>query len=110
MSYVKTIAIKGIWTEISLTPEQERNIAVEAKQANYLELQDCIVQARKLAKEVKNNGEILPMAVVSLAVCLFDKRAKHVQYFREAEAHKIVEELQKPKTIVQSINSKGEVK
>ena len=91
MAWVKVFNDRGIWKDISLSIEEE--VEVESSEWNLHDtiMRECLTDATKIlrSKEV----EVTPMTTINLAVALFDKRASHVQYGREAKAREKFETM-----------------
>ncbi len=111
MAYVKAFN-KGFnqWVDMSLTQEEEEECRAEAIKEHQKDMFESIKEAKQLIKESFQHGDVGILNVLNTAITLFDKRASHLQYHREAMARKKFEEMIAPKAVIQSINNKGEEK
>jgi len=75
-----------VWEEIILTSEEELNIERLANSENVKLMEKCLVAAKDLIS--KNNLKEYQTDIVNLAISLFEKRASHLVYWKEAECKK----------------------
>lgn len=71
------------WIEVSLTDEEEMAIERKAREENLKLFTESIEDAEKVA--IERNLKPYQTDVVAIAVALFDKRASHVVYHKEAK-------------------------
>ncbi len=74
------------WKEVTLTPEEERAVIVEAHAENVLLLRTCLVDAAELVSTsgwVADGYVVDFSALAQLACSLFEKRASHVVFAKE---------------------------
>mgnify|MGYP006865024372 CR=1 FL=1 len=67
------------WEEVYLTEEEEKQQERKLREDNLEIMRECLVDAQKLMKELKDYQTDL----VSLAISLFNKRASHSVHYKE---------------------------
>ena len=72
-----------VWTEVTLTEDEEKSAAEECKRANFRILDECLQEAKSLAIKHGMNTE---ENQVRLAIALFEKRASHEVFWKENKA------------------------
>lgn len=93
MSFTKSFprTLKGsnypIWEEISLSAEQEKEVALNSFNENLVLMKKCLDEAKKVLSE--KDMKDYQSDVVSLAVALFEKTASHSVYHKEAKAREL---------------------
>ena len=70
------------WEEIFLTKEEEKEQEDLCKSSNKKIMQRCIADAREIAKG--SNLKDFQSDITNIATSLFDKRASHEVFFKEA--------------------------
>ncbi len=72
------------WVEVELSDAHEAEVEAKARQDNIRIMKECLSDAAQIVKDehLKNYQTDL----VKIAACLFDKRASHVVYHKEAAA------------------------
>jgi len=91
MAFVKPFMSKRDgWKDTYLTEAEEQEVIEESEAEHVKIIERCFADARTLAKSDKNVGKILwsEDRITTVAIALFDKRARHTQYLREARAKK----------------------
>lgn len=71
-----------IWEEIFLTDDEERHEEKKCKEDNLNIIKECIDDAKNIIRE--KGLEIKDVS--SIAIALFEKRASHSVYYKEARA------------------------
>lgn len=73
----------SIWEEITLTDAEEREVEVAAYERNRTLLRECLQDAEQLMRE--RNMKPFQNDLVQLASELFNKRASHEVFWKEAK-------------------------
>ncbi len=72
-----------VWEEIFLTFEEEQKVEESCRKQNMEILNECLFDAKQLAIRKGLNDD---SNVINLAVALFEKRASHLVFLKEAKA------------------------
>jgi len=72
------------WVEVFLTEEEEKEVEDQCRKENIALMKECARDAKKIIEqqELKRYQTDL----INLAIALFEKRASHVVYMKEAKA------------------------
>ncbi len=79
------------WEEIYLSDEEENKTESECRNENLILMKECIDDAKKLFSD-KNLKEY-QSDIINLAISLFEKRASHSVYWKEAKAKNKFDEM-----------------
>ena len=74
------------WVEISLTKEEEQQEESKARTENKKLMEECIKDAQELSQTT--NLKDYQSDIVQLASSLFEKRASHAVFYKEAACKK----------------------
>lgn len=84
--YVKSWNKNGLWVDVNLTTEEEEQAFSTASDEHIDLIHKCIEKARDILNvEFPDEQDTVTKSknVIALALTLFDKEAKHTQYYRE---------------------------
>ena len=73
-----------VWEEIKLSTKEEKEIERKAVLDNINLMEKCIENARSMAKRLKM--DMYQSDIVRCAVALFEKRARHMVYYKDQKA------------------------
>ena len=79
------------WVEITISDEEEQQAEQKAKRENKALMQECLQDAKELSTQTDLKDYQSDM--VALAVALFEKRASHTVFYKEAACKKRFDEL-----------------
>lgn len=72
------------WEEVSLTDDEEQEEEHKCRGENAKLMKECIGDAKRIIKE--ESMKDYQTDVVSIAIALFEKRASHAVFWKEARA------------------------
>lgn len=72
------------WEDVTLSPEEERELEEQCRQENNRIMAQCLDDAEKLL--IAKGAKGYESSISAIAVALFDKRASHVAYWKEEYA------------------------
>tara|TARA_Y100000031_G_C8155147_1_gene354240 strand:+ start:612 stop:923 length:312 start_codon:yes stop_codon:yes gene_type:complete len=78
------------WIEITLKDHEEQQAEEQAKKENKKIMQDCIKDAIELSKQTSLKD--YQSDIISIATALFEKRASHAVFHKEAACKKKFDE------------------
>ncbi len=79
------------WVEIFLTKEEEKEQEILCRKQNMRIMDQCIDDAKLIAKEKDLND--FQSDIIKIASSLFDKRASHEVFFKEAKCKEKFDKL-----------------
>jgi hypothetical protein len=83
------------WEEVYLTVEQEKEEERRCRQENIDLMKECIDDAKEII--LKQGMKLFDQNIIELATSLFEKRASHAVYFKEAKAKELFDAANKAK-------------
>ncbi len=76
-------SLQPVWEEVTLSAAEEEQVEEECRQANFQLMDECLQDAKMLAIK---NGINTDENRARLATALFEKKASHVVFWKEAKA------------------------
>ena len=83
-SFPKNINGVTVWEEVQLTESEEKEAELKCKFDNIRLFSECLDDAKKIMQD--NELKELQTDQASIAVALFEKRASHSVFHKEAKA------------------------
>ena len=74
-------SLHGKWVEVTLTDEEEKEVERVAGAENAKLFAKCLDEARNIISE--KNLKSYQSDIISVAIALFEKRARHSVYWKE---------------------------
>ncbi|MFW5745955.1 MAG: hypothetical protein ACOCWQ_00200 [Nanoarchaeota archaeon] len=70
------------WEEVDLSSDEESRVSSQCRQENIDLMSQCIDDAREII--LKQGMKVFDANIIQIALGLFEKRASHEVYFKEA--------------------------
>jgi len=80
------------WVEVFLNDKEEREIEQRCREENIALIEECIEDAKKIMKE--QNLKEYQTDLVNIAIALFEKRASHLVFLKEAKCKEKFDKMQ----------------